>query len=117
MPKVLISDKLSESAVNVFKENQIETEYMPGLNPDELLKLIDKFDGLAVRSATKVNEDVFKNAKNLKIVGRAGIGTDNIDKVAATKHGVVVMNTPYGNAGTTAEHAIALIMSLVRMIP
>ena len=117
MPKVLISDKLSESAVNVFKENKIETEYMPGLNPDELLKLIDKFDGLAVRSATKVNEEVFKNAKNLKIVGRAGIGTDNIDKVAATKHGVVVMNTPYGNAVTTAEHAIALIMSLVRMIP
>ena len=68
MPKVLISDKLSESAVNVFKENQIETEYMPGLNPDELLKLIDKFDGLAVRSATKVNEEVFKNAKNLKIL-------------------------------------------------
>ena len=117
MPKVLISDKLSESAVNVFKENKIETEYMPGLNHDELLKLIEKFDGLAVRSATKVNEGIFKNAKNLKIVGRAGIGTDNIDKVAATKHGVVVMNTPYGNAVTTAEHTIALIMSLVRMIP
>ena len=67
MPKVLISDKLSESAVNVFKENKIETEYLPGLSHEELLKLIDKFDGLAVRSATKVNEDVFKNANNLKI--------------------------------------------------
>ena len=117
MPKVLISDKLSESAVNVFKKNKIETEYKPGLSNEGLLKLIGKFDGLAIRSATKVTEEIFKNAKNLKIVGRAGIGTDNIDKVAATKHGVVVMNTPYGNAVTTAEHAIALMMSLVRMIP
>ena len=117
MPKVLISDKLSESAVNVFKENNIKTEYLPGLSNDELLKVIDKFDGLAIRSATKVTEEVFNNAGSLKIVGRAGIGTDNIDKVAATKNGVVVMNTPYGNAVTTAEHAIALMMSLVRMIP
>ena len=84
---------------------------------EDLLKEINNYDGLAIRSATKVTEEVFKNAKNLKIVGRAGIGTDNIDKLAATKNGVIVMNTPFGNAVTTAEHAIALMMSLVRMIP
>ena len=117
MPKVLISDKLSESAVEIFKEHKIETSYMPGLTKDELINVIHEFDGLAIRSSTKVTEDIFKYAKNLKIVGRAGIGTDNIDKVAATKSGVIVMNTPYGNAVTTAEHAIALMMSLVRMIP
>ena len=82
-----------------------------------MLKQINNYDGLAVRSATKVTEEIFKNSKNLKIVGRAGIGTDNIDKLAATKNGVIVMNTPFGNAVTTAEHAIALMMSLVRMIP
>ena len=85
MPKVLISDKLSESAVDIFKKNKIETIYKPGLSHDELLKEINKYDGLAIRSATKVTEEVFRNAKNLKIVGRAGIGTDNIDKLAATK--------------------------------
>ncbi|MDC0227836.1 phosphoglycerate dehydrogenase [Alphaproteobacteria bacterium] len=117
MPKVLISDKLSQSAVEIFKEHKIETSYIPGLTKDELINVIHEFDGLAIRSSTKVTEDIFKYAKNLKIVGRAGIGTDNIDKAAATKSGVIVMNTPYGNAVTTAEHAIALMMSLVRMIP
>lgn len=117
MPKVLISDKLSESAVEVFKKNKIETSYQPGINKDQILKIIHEYDGLAIRSATKVSDEIFKTAKRLKIVGRAGIGTDNIDKVAATKNGVIVMNTPYGNAVTTAEHAIALMMSLVRMIP
>ncbi len=117
MPKVLISDKLSESAIDVFKKNKINTSYHPGLSHEDLLKKIFEYDGLAIRSATKVTEEVFKNAKNLKIVGRAGIGTDNVDKVAATNKGVIVMNTPFGNAVTTAEHAIALIMSLVRMIP
>ena len=117
MPKVLISDKLSESAVDIFKKNKIETIYNPVLSHEDLLKEINKYDGLAIRSATKVTEEVFENAKNLKIVGRAGIGTDNIDKLSATKNGVIVMNTPFGNAVTTAEHAIALMMSLVRMIP
>ena len=110
MPKVLISDKLSESAVEVFKKNKIETSYKPGINKDQILKIIHEYDGLAIRSATKVSDEIFKTAKRLKIVGRAGIGTDNIDKVAATKNGVIVMNTPYGNAVTTAEHAIALMM-------
>ena len=117
MPKVLISDKLSESAVDIFIKNKIETLYKPGMSENEILKIINKFDGLAIRSSTKVTETIFKNAKNLKIIGRAGIGTDNIDKLAATKNGVIVMNTPFGNAVTTAEHTIAMMMSLVRMIP
>ena len=117
MPKVLISDKLSEAAVQIFKDHKIDTAYMPGIKKEELLNIIDQYDGLAIRSATKVTEEIFNKATNLKIVGRAGIGTDNIDKIAATKNGIIVMNTPYGNAVTTAEHAIALMMSLVRMIP
>ncbi len=117
MPKVLISDKLSKAAIQVFKDNNIAITFMPGVSREELLDVIGEYDGLAIRSATKVNKDVFKKAKNLKIIGRAGIGTDNIDKDEATKNGVIVMNTPYGNAVTTAEHAIALMMSLVRMIP
>ena len=117
MPKVLISDKLSEAAVEIFKDHKIETSYMPGIEKAELLNIIDQYDGLAIRSATKVTEEIFNKASQLKIVGRAGIGTDNIDKIAATKNGIIVMNTPYGNAVTTAEHSIALMMSLVRMIP
>jgi D-3-phosphoglycerate dehydrogenase len=117
MTKVLISDKLSKSAVDVFKKNKIETSYQPGISKDEILKIIHDYDGLAIRSATKVTSDILEHAKNLKVVGRAGIGTDNIDKLAATKNGIIVMNTPFGNAVTTAEHAIALMMSLVRMIP
>ena len=114
---VLISDKLSESAVDVFKKMNIQTDYKPGINKTELLNIIHKYDGLAIRSATNVTEEIFKKGTNLKVVGRAGIGTDNIDKDAATKNGVIVMNTPFGNAVTTAEHTIALLMSLVRMIP
>ena len=117
LSKVLISDKLSESAVDIFKKLNIDVDYRPGISSSELLNIIHEYDGLAIRSATKVTQEVFENAINLKIVGRAGIGTDNIDKNAATKSGVIVMNTPYGNAVTTAEHTIALLMSLVRMIP
>ena len=101
---------------DVFKKQNIDTNYKPGITSSELLNIIHEYDGLAIRSATKVTQEVFEKAVNLKIVGRAGIGTDNIDKIAATKSGVIVMNTPYGNAVTTAEHAIALLMSLVRMI-
>ena len=117
MAKVLISDKLSESAVDIFKKNKIEASYQPGINKEEILKIIHEYDGLAIRSATKVTSDILEKGKKLKIVGRAGIGTDNVDKLAATKNGIIVMNTPFGNAVTTAEHAIALMMSLVRMIP
>ena len=117
MAKVLISDKISESAIQIFKNNKIEVDYKPGISEDELNSIIHEYDGLAIRSATKVTESIIEKAKKLKVIGRAGIGTDNIDKKAATKKGIIVMNTPFGNAVTTAEHAIALMMSLVRMIP
>ncbi|HET9369006.1 MAG TPA: phosphoglycerate dehydrogenase [Vicinamibacterales bacterium] len=117
MPTVLISDKLSADAVNVFKERGIEVDFKPGMSADELMASIGKYDGLAVRSATKVTAEVLARATNLKVVGRAGIGVDNIDTDAATQKGVVVMNTPFGNTTTTAEHAIAMMMALVRQIP
>ena len=114
--KVLISDKISESAIEIFKQNKIKVDYKPGIKAKELQSIIDQYDGLAIRSSTKVTKEILEKGINLKIVGRAGIGTDNIDKIAATKKGIIVMNTPFGNAVTTAEHAIALMMSLVRMI-
>ncbi|MEO0878179.1 MAG: phosphoglycerate dehydrogenase [Pseudomonadota bacterium] len=119
MPKVLISDALSETAVNIFKERGVDVDYQPGLGkePEKLLAIIGDYDGLAVRSATKARKDLFERAHNLKVVGRAGIGVDNIDIDAATAAGVAVMNTPYGNAITTAEHAIAMMFSLARKIP
>ena len=119
MPKVLVSDALSETAVNIFRERGVEVDYMPSLGKDKekLLSIIGEYDGLAVRSATKATAAVIEAGKKLKVIGRAGIGVDNIDIPAATAAGVVVMNTPYGNAITTAEHAIAMMFSLVRSIP
>ncbi|MEM1396712.1 MAG: phosphoglycerate dehydrogenase [Pseudomonadota bacterium] len=119
MPKVLISDKLSETAVNIFKNRGIETIFSPdlGKDPAALLEAVKDVDGLAIRSATKVTSDVLAAAENLKVVGRAGIGVDNVDIPTATARGVVVMNTPFGNAITTAEHAIALMFALARQIP
>ncbi len=119
MPKVLVSDKLSETAVRIFKERGVDVDYEPSLGKDKekLLSVIDQYDGLAVRSATKATAPLIEAGKNLKVIGRAGIGVDNIDIPAATAAGVVVMNTPYGNAITTAEHAIAMMFSLVRLIP
>ncbi len=119
MPSVLISDALSETAVEIFRTRGLEVDYQPGLGkePDRLLDAIAGFDGLAVRSATKATPAVIARAKNLKVIGRAGIGVDNIDIDAATGAGVVVMNTPYGNAITTAEHAIAMMFALARRIP
>src|SRR5487761_705516 len=117
MPKVLISDELSPRAVAVFKERGVETVVSTKLTPDELKKIIGEFDGLAVRSATKVTKPIIDAAKQLKVIGRAGIGVDNIDVGAATARGIVVMNTPYGNSITTAEHAIALMMALARELP
>jgi D-3-phosphoglycerate dehydrogenase len=116
MPKVLISDELSPAAVAIFKNRGIEVDVKTGLKKDELLKIIDAYDGLAVRSATKADKDVIAAAKKLKVVGRAGIGVDNIDIPAATARGVVVMNTPFGNSITTAEHAIALLFAAARQI-
>ncbi|WP_348721257.1 phosphoglycerate dehydrogenase [uncultured Candidatus Puniceispirillum sp.] len=117
MPKVLISDKLSPRAADIFTERGVDVDVKPGLSPDELAAIIGDYDGLAIRSATKVTKDILDAAPNLKVVGRAGIGVDNVDIPEATKRGVVVMNTPFGNAVTTAEHAITMILSLARQIP
>jgi D-3-phosphoglycerate dehydrogenase len=119
MPKVLISDELSEAAVEIFRARGIEVDFQPNLGPDaaKLKEIIGNYDGLAIRSATKVKADIIAAAKNLKVVGRAGIGVDNVDIPAATAKGVVVMNTPFGNSITTAEHAIALMFAAARQIP
>jgi D-3-phosphoglycerate dehydrogenase len=117
MPKVLVSDKLSPRAVDIFKARGVEVDVKTGLKPEELIAIIGDYDGLAIRSATKVTKDVLNAATNLKVVGRAGIGVDNVDIPVATQKGVVVMNTPYGNAITTAEHAVAMMFALARQIP
>ena len=116
-PKVLIADQLSPAAVDIFKERGIAAEVKVGLAKEELEKIIAGYDGLAVRSSTKVTEKVLEAGKKLRVVGRAGIGVDNIDVKAATAKGVIVMNTPFGNSITTAEHAISLMMALARQIP
>jgi D-3-phosphoglycerate dehydrogenase len=117
MAKVLISDDLSPLAVQAFKEAGIEVDFKKGLKPDELIAIIGEYDGLAVRSATKVTAKVLEAAKKLKVIGRAGIGVDNVDVPAASAKGIVVMNTPFGNSITTAEHAIAMMFALARQIP
>lgn len=116
-PKVLISDKMDPKAAAIFREKGVVVDEKPGLTKDELIAIIGKYDGLAIRSATKVTPDVLAAATNLKVVGRAGIGVDNVDIPAASAKGVVVMNTPFGNSITTAEHAIALLFALARQIP
>ncbi|MGO9771031.1 MAG: phosphoglycerate dehydrogenase [Roseiarcus sp.] len=116
-PRVLISDKLSPAAVAIFKERGVDVDVKPGLDKDELAKIIGDYDGLAIRSATKVTAKLLEHAKKLKVIGRAGIGVDNVDIPAATARGVIVMNTPFGNSITTAEHAIALMFALARQIP
>ncbi|MGX1097135.1 phosphoglycerate dehydrogenase [Amorphus sp. MBR-141] len=118
-PKVLISDQLSPTAVDIFKNRGIEVTYEPdlGKDKDKLAEMIGQFDGLAIRSATKVTEKLLENATNLKVIGRAGIGVDNVDVPTATKKGVIVMNTPFGNSITTAEHAIAMMFAAARQIP
>jgi D-3-phosphoglycerate dehydrogenase len=117
MPKVLVADELSPAAVAIFQDRGIEVDVRTGLAKADLLAIIGDYDGLAVRSATKVTADVLAAARKLRVVGRAGIGVDNIDVEAATQQGVVVMNTPFGNSITTAEHAIALMMALARQLP
>jgi D-3-phosphoglycerate dehydrogenase / 2-oxoglutarate reductase len=117
MPKVLISDKLSPAAVEIFRDRGIDVDLKPGLAPAELRAIIAPYEGLAIRSATKVTRELLDAASNLKVVGRAGIGVDNVDVKSATARGVVVMNTPHGNTITTAEHAIAMMFALARQIP
>jgi D-3-phosphoglycerate dehydrogenase / 2-oxoglutarate reductase len=117
--RVLVSDKLSETAVQIFRDRGVEVDYMPDLGKDKdaLLAIIDKYDGLAIRSNTKVTPKLIEAAKKLKVIGRAGIGVDNVDIPAASSRGIVVMNTPFGNAITTAEHSISMMMALARQIP
>ena len=117
MPRVLIADKMSPSATEVFKNRGVDVDVITGLSKDELIKIIGDYDGLAVRSSTRPDAEIIAAAKNLKVIGRAGIGVDNIDIKASTDRGVVVMNTPFGNAITTAEHAIAMLFSAARQIP
>ena len=117
MPKVLISDQMDLNAAEIFRSHGIEVDEKPGLSKDELKAIIGDYDGLAIRSATKVTADVLDAATNLKVVGRAGIGVDNVDIPAASARGVVVMNTPFGNSIITAEHAIALMFALARELP
>ena len=119
MPKVLVSDELSETAVQIFRDRGVEVDYLPklGKDKDALAAVIDQYDGLAIRSATKATEKLLEKATNLKVIGRAGIGVDNVDIPAASKKGVIVMNTPFGNSITTAEHAIAMMFAVARQIP
>src|SRR5690606_7876631 len=119
MPRVLVSDKLSETAVSIFRDHGVEVDYLPDLGKDKekLLSVIGEYDGLAIRSATKVTEKLISAATRLKVIGRAGIGVDNVDIPAASRRGIIVMNTPFGNSITTAEHAIAMIFALARQLP
>lgn len=119
MPKVLISDKLSTAAVEIFKDNGVEVDFMPdlGKDPEKLAEIIGQYDGLAIRSASKATAELIAKADNLKVIGRAGIGVDNVDIAAASAKGIVVMNTPFGNSITTAEHAIAMMFAVARQIP
>jgi D-3-phosphoglycerate dehydrogenase len=116
-PRVLISDKLSPAAVAIFKDRGVEVDVKPGLDKDALAEIIGEYDGLAIRSNTKVTAKLLEKATRLKVIGRAGIGVDNVDIPAATSRGVIVMNTPFGNSITTAEHAIAMMFALAREIP
>lgn len=115
--KVLVSDNLSQIGVDILKKGGLDVTVKTGMTPEELKKEIVKYDGLVIRSATKVTADVIAAAKSLKVVGRAGSGLDNVDKAAASKKGIVVMNTPGGNTVTTAEHTLSMMMSLARNIP
>ena len=118
-PRVLVSDALSPTAVQIFKDNGCNVDFEPALGKDKdaLLAKIADYDGLAIRSATKATEKLIEAATNLKVIGRAGIGVDNVDLKAASRRGIIVMNTPFGNSITTAEHAISLMMAVARQIP
>jgi D-3-phosphoglycerate dehydrogenase len=117
MSKVLISDSMSNIAQKVFEKNNIQFDVKTGLSEEEIIKIIPEYDGMVVRSATKVTKNIISVAKKLKVIGRAGAGVDNIDVTTAKKNNMIVMNTPGGNSNATAEHAFALIMSLLRKIP
>lgn len=117
MPKVLIADKMDKLAEDIFRRNKLDVDIKTGLSPEEIAAIISDYDAVACRSSAKITKEVLANAKKLKVIGRAGIGVDTIDVPAATAAGVIVMNTPFGNSITTAEHAIAMMMALARQIP
>ena len=117
MPKVLISDSMSKTAQKIFEKNKITVDVKTGLSEEEIIKIIPEYDGMVVRSATKVTKNIISAAKKLKVIGRAGAGVDNIDLTAAKEKNMIVMNTPGANSNATAEHALSLIMSLLRKIP
>ena len=117
MPKVLIADKMDKLAEDIFRARGIDYDIKTGLSPEQLKEIVGEYDGIAARSSAKINADVISAAKNVKVIGRAGIGVDTIDVPAATAAGIVVMNTPFGNSITTAEHAISMMMALARQIP
>ena len=115
--KVLISDQLSDNAISIFQNKGIQVDYLPDISRERLKKIIHNYDALAIRSNTKVDKEILLLSSKLKVIGRAGIGVDNVDINYATSKGIIVMNTPHGNSITTAEHTIAMIMSLARQIP
>jgi D-3-phosphoglycerate dehydrogenase len=115
--KILVSDKLSDAGVEILTSGGFTVDVKTGLKPEELKAIIGDYDALVVRSATKVTADIIAAGKKLKVIGRAGAGVDNIDSAAASRQGIVVMNTPGGNTVTTGEHAIAMMMALTRNIP
>ena len=117
MPKVLISDSMSNVAQKIFEKNSIMVDVKTGLSEEEIIQIIPEYDGMVVRSATKVTKNIISAAKNLKVIGRAGAGVDNIDVTFAKENNKIVMNTPGGNANATAEHTFSLIMSILRKIP
>ena len=117
MPKVLISDSMSNIAQKIFEKNNISVDVKTGLSEEEIIKIIPEYDGMVVRSATKVTKNIILAAKNLKVIGRAGAGVDNIDVPVAKENNMIVVNTPGGNTNATAEHAFALIMSVLRKVP
>src|SRR6201996_6729293 len=118
-PRVLISDALSPAAVQIFKDRGVDVDFQPNLgkDKDKLAAAIDGLDGVAIRSATKVTPKLLENANGLKVIGRAGIRVDNVDIPAATARDIIIMNTPFGNSITTAEHAITLMLAMARQIP
>lgn len=115
--RLLVSDNISQRGIDIFKRAGLEVDVKTGLKPEELKSIIGNYNALIIRSATKVTADIIEQATNLKVIGRAGSGLDNVDRVAASKHGIVVMNTPGGNTITTAEHTIALLFAIARKIP
>ena len=117
MPRVLISDKMSAQAEAVFRDRGLDVDYRPGLPVEELKKILPAYDGIAIRSATRLTAELIRAAGNLKVIGRAGIGVDNVDIAAASKQGVIVMNAPFGNTTTTAEHTVAMTLAAARHLP